>query len=190
MNPMKMFCGLCERGDIGFVKLLISRKQGDIDAGLLHAVMGGHFKIVELLVEHGAKCIDRALEIACSYKYKSRHKLVTYLMEHGAKFTPAAIRDAVIYGHEEIVEIILNSGIIISPELIVEACANGCQSVVECLMAHDYTLPKHALRAACENKHWDLVARFMQDSDTVDDNTLMLMIDADKLSVLPGLTWF
>ncbi|KAK5208288.1 hypothetical protein LTR41_006224 [Exophiala xenobiotica] len=141
-------------GNESTVQALLEAGFAASQSALTTACLGGHDKVVEILLEAGANpTVDRDdLSVASSAGFE---KVVQLLLQSGAAASRRALELACTKGHDKVVKLLLEAGA--NPgnrEMFEEACHRGYDEVVKILLeAGASPDDRYAFEEACRGGH-------------------------------------
>lgn len=161
MNLCMKVKHLCISGDIESVTEMISKgiivksvKNNSLMWGLYGACYGGHMKLINLLIEHGADNWDYGLMGAC----EGGHYDIMYIMvTRGASDFNMALEGASSGGHIEIINITLANNQVDINYALRGACMTNQKHVVELAIQRGATDWNGGMLTACSYGYIDLV---------------------------------
>lgn len=115
----------CENGNMGMIKLLISKGANDFNSGLSTACRMNRIDVINLMIECGANNFNSCLNSTC---YKGHMNLIEFLIKKGANDWNSGLRGACQGGNLEIVKLMVNKG------------ANDLNEGLELAYNHSYSL--------------------------------------------------
>ena len=126
-------------------------------------------KIIQWMLDNGAKVTDYALECASRNGY---YKVVKLLIENGAKATDLALEWTSGYGHYEVVKLLLDNGATPTNYALECASRNGYYKVVKLLIENGAKATDRALEYASENGHYEVVKLLLENGAKATDRAL------------------
>lgn len=100
-----LVCGMCRKGDLEIVNIMVDNEFTQLDDGFRHACIGGHLEIVKLMIDMGSKDWNDGANHACQNEHM---KLLKFLIEKGATEYDLYLHSVCCYGDMELMQFIID----------------------------------------------------------------------------------
>ena len=174
----------CEHGHMDMAKMMIARAVR-VNSGLVGAILGNHYEIIDMLISKGANAWGDGLRTAC----KSGNLPVAHLMlTKGVINVQNCLYSACEGGNMAVVQLIIDA---INPDLVHldwnsglrGACYGGHIEIIEMMIQKGANDFNPGFYAVCETDHIDLVKMFLEKAYVKYDLNRALHIACGALSI-------